>query len=494
MRAADAHTIENEPISSVDLMERAATAMFDWMMPAFRKPRHFKIFCGIGNNGGDGLVLARLFQESWHTVEVFAVRFSEDSSADFKANEQRLKEAGIELIDITSKSEIPNISKEDTVLDALFGTGLTRPVKGLAGDVIEAINSSQAEVVAVDIPSGLFAEPSRDQKGGKVVVADLTLTFEAPKLSFVLPDTGRFVGQWHVIPIGLDKKFMAELKTEQFVLSDAVIKQAVKFRAKFSHKGTFGHSLIVGGSHGKIGAAILASKAVLRSGAGLLTVQVPNCGYVSMQTALPEAMCVVDKDEHKITEIKNIGNYRAIGIGPGLGTDTATATALKLLIQNTPVPLVIDADGLNILAENKTWLAFLPPGSILTPHPAELSRLIGSAQGDQDKLNKMLSFCVKHRLYVLMKGAHTAIACPDGRVFFNNTGNPGMGTAGSGDVLTGVITALMSQGYSSLHAALTGVYLHGLAGDIAAEERGMSGMIASDIVEALPKAFQHFGT
>lgn len=492
LRAADAYTIEHEPIASIDLMERAATTLFNWIMKHYKRPRRFAIFCGQGNNGGDGLVLARLLQETWHEVNVYVVVFAEQGSSDFELNRERTKQLEIPIQALQNREPLPALATEEVVIDAIFGTGLNRPAGGHVAKVIGHINDSGCEVIAVDTPSGLMTDGPM-VPAGPVVKARYTLTFQAPKLAFVLPEWGQYVGRWEVLKIGLYASFIKELKTKHFVISDAIIQQLLRPRYKFSHKGTYGHALLVAGQFGMMGAALLSAKATLRSGVGLLTAHVPQAGLNILQQALPEAIVSADEDEHIITNVQLQAAHRCIEVGPGIGTHARTAQALKLLIQNAKVPLVLDADALNILSENKTWLAFLPKGSVLTPHPKELGRLIGSAAHDYDRLDKVKTFAIKHQVYVLIKGAHTAVVCPDGEIYFNNTGNPGMATAGSGDVLCGVITALIAQGYSSFHACLLGVYVHGAAGDLAAAQLGMAGLIASDIVETLPAAFAKWG-
>jgi hydroxyethylthiazole kinase-like uncharacterized protein yjeF len=499
IKEADTYTIKHEPISSVDLMERAALKCVDWIIDNFSlittlrsqsnvETVDFQIFCGIGNNGGDGLVIARHLHKSGFNVTVYAVRFSEKSSKDFQINERRLIEEGLQLNEINSSPDIPQINDGAIVIDAIFGSGLSKPIEGFTAELIEKINSSNAPCVAIDIPSGLFCEDNHD-KDAIIVRANHTLTFQVPKLSFLFPQNSKFVGHWTVLDIGLHLEFLKSVGTNYHLLTESLVRPLQLQRAKFSHKGSYGHSLLISGSKGKMGATVLAAKACLRSGAGLLTVHAPECGYAIVQTTVPEAMLLVDSNAEYISELKELNVYNAIGVGPGLGDEKQTANTLKLLIQNAPVPLVIDADAINLLAENKTWLAFVPPRSIYTPHPKEFQRLVGTWDSDNERLELQIEFSRKNNAFVVLKGAHTSISCPDGTVFFNSTGNPGMATAGSGDVLTGIITGLMAQGYSSRDACVVGVYLHGLAGDIAAAEMGYEALMSSDIIDHLGKAF-----
>jgi len=325
---------------------------------------------------------------------------------------------------------------------------------------------------------------------GEIIRATITLTFETPKLSFLLPKFGEYAGEWHVLDIGLDKDFILKQNSKFHYLTQLDFDPILKAREKFDHKGDFGHALLFAGSKGKIGASVLASQACLRAGVGLLTAYLPKCGYTSFQTAVSEAMCITSESEDELAGLPNIEKYSACAFGPGVGTSNATAQTLKLLIQESNLPLVIDADGLNILSENRTWLNFLPEGSILTPHPGEFKKLVGNFESDLERVEELSKFAQKYKIVVLLKGAHTAIAAPDGMVFFNSTGNPGMATAGSGDVLTGIITALLAQGYHPVHAACMGVFYHGVAGDLAAEEKGEVGMVAGDIVNALGQCFK----
>jgi len=368
---------------------------------------------------------------------------------------------------------------------------LARPITGFVGEVVSFIHNTNAIIVSIDIPSGLFADDTSISGKGTIIKADYTLSFQFPKLAFLLPENELYVGSWEVLDIGLSEEYIISEPTKNHFILKEDIKQVLKGRPKFSHKGTYGHALLIAGSYGKMGAAILASQACLRSGVGLLHTHVPKSGVNILQTASPETMISIDAEEKYFSQIPDIGLYNVIGIGPGLGKEHQSQQAMKMLIQNSPSPMVIDADALNILSENPTWLAFLPQGSILTPHPKEFQRLVGSWQNDFDRLEKQRNLAKKHGIYIVLKGAHTSICFPDGQCHFNSTGNPGMATAGSGDVLTGIITGLLASGYSSGVAATLGVYIHGLAGDIAAKKMGFEALIASDIVDNLGKAFSN---
>ncbi|HVA98969.1 MAG TPA: NAD(P)H-hydrate dehydratase [Bacteroidia bacterium] len=489
LREADEFTILNNSITSVDLMERAANACVDWILTHIEKNNSIKIICGWGNNGGDGLAIARLLSEKNISVEVFSLQHSGKYADNFIANKKRLSEKNISIHEIANASEI-NFLKNDFVIDAIFGIGLNRNIEGIAKDVIEKINRSPVTVISIDIPSGLMSEGNQDLMKSAIVNADYTLTFQTPKLSFLFPSSGKFVVRFFILDIGLSKRFINDISVSEFFVTQDFIQNSFIPRNKFSNKGNYGHVLILAGSYGKIGAAVLSVKACLRSGAGLVTVHIPKCGYEIMQTSIPEAMVEADNSDEFITEINSLEKYSTIAVGPGIGNEKQTQNTLKLLIQNTKTPMVIDADALNILSENKTWLAFIPPNSIFTPHIKEFERLAGKVSTDFDRYQLQKEFAIKNRVFLVLKGAHTAIACPDGEVYFNSTGNPGMAKAGNGDALTGIITALLAQGYEPKKAAVMGVYLHGFAGDLAAEKHSEEAMLASDLIDCLGMAFQ----
>jgi ADP-dependent NAD(P)H-hydrate dehydratase / NAD(P)H-hydrate epimerase len=491
IREADAYTIENEPVESIDLMERAAIKCFKWLQKRVDTKSRVLVFCGLGNNGGDGLVIARQMAAYNHNIYVYAIRYTDKCSSDFQVNLERLKNVnGVKCLDLKDGDALPDIHPEDVVIDAIFGSGLARPVKDFPARVIRHINSSQALVVAIDMPSGLFCDAFTDVKAGAVVQADYTLSFQFPKLAFMFAENDSLVGEWKLLDIGLHEDFISQVDVKNFLLTGKTVGGLLKPRTKFAHKGHFGHALLIAGGYGKMGASVLASEACLRSGVGLLHTHTPVKGYPVIQTAVPEAMVTIDPDDNCFSTLPDLEPFTAIGIGPGIGFDEKTKRALKLLIQNSAVPLLLDADALTILGENKTWISFVPKNSVFTPHPKEFERLAGKAGNDFDCNRLQREFCVKHGVYLVLKGAHTCICGPDGVCYFNTTGNPGMATGGSGDVLTGIILGLMAQRYSSRDACLLGVYLHGLAGDLAAKKQGMEAMIAGDIVRFIGKAFK----
>jgi hydroxyethylthiazole kinase-like uncharacterized protein yjeF len=488
IREADAYTIRTEPIADIDLMERAATACYYWLIDHLTHDREIHVAAGTGNNGGDGLAIARLLRAKGFNVQVVLAGDPEKLSPGCRINYDRwMSDAGCRMTDVREWAP----GKECVIIDALFGSGLTKPLEGEQAVLIRKINDSGAPVIAIDIPSGLFCDQTvMDRKDPMVVKADHTLTFSPPKLAFMFPENEVYAGNWVLLDIGLSEEYINGVETRNYLIDSQDIGTLLRRRTKFQHKGHFGHALLICGGKGKMGAAVLAARGCMRAGAGLTTVRVPEAGAAILQTAVPEAMIAIDPDADMFTEVPDLSPYTAIAIGPGLGTSPRTQSALKSLIQSAARPLVLDADALNILAENKTWLSFIPKGSVLTPHPKEFERLAGKSANDFERNAKQREFSFRFQCYVVLKGAHTAITTPGGDCYFNSTGNPGMATGGSGDVLTGVIAGLMAQGYSPAGASLAGVYLHGLAGDLASAETGMEALIAGDIANYLGKAFQ----
>lgn len=479
-RDADQYTIIHEPIASIDLMERASNRFTDWFTGKFDTTGTVHIFCGTGNNGGDGLVIARLLLSKHYQVSVYLVRYSDKLSPDCQQNLERLKQfPGIFINEITDEATYPIVNQGNIIVDAIFGSGLSRPVTGFTAQLIEHLNKQDAVRVAIDIPSGLFAdEPS----SGTIFRALYTCTFQAPKLSFLLPENGPFVGEWTAVDIGLSQAFIQQTDTQYHLLTEKDI--ILKRRQKFSHKGSYGHALLIGGSYGKMGAVVLAAKACLHSGAGLVSTYIPACGYEIMQTAFPEAMVNVNTSDKYITILPaDLSSYSAIGFGPGVGQYTETGQSLHELLDKAKCPFVIDADGLNLLSQYPEWFNKLPKETILTPHPKEFERLFGKTTNSFERLALLQTKAQELGIIIVLKGAHTAIALPDGTIWFNNTGNPGMATAGSGDVLTGMITSLLAQGYSPADAARYGVYVHGLAGAVAVSYTGQAGLVAGDMIE-----------
>ncbi|MDO7136241.1 NAD(P)H-hydrate dehydratase [Algibacter lectus] len=485
----DKLTAEKQQISSTDLMERAGSQIFNWIdlrMQGAQVPIH--VFCGIGNNGGDGLVLARHLILAGYNVNTFVVNCSDKRSKDFLINYDRIKNVTKKWPTLLKcKEDFPAIEPQDIIVDCVFGIGLNRPVDEWVKNLFLHFRASKAFTLAVDIPSGLYTDKAVTDEDA-VVHAGYTLSFASPKLVFFLPETAKYTVQWEVLDIGLDPEFLSTTQTEvQLIGKNEVLPNYIP-REKFSHKGQFGHALIIGGSYGKIGAVSLASRSTLSAGAGLVSAYVPKCGYNVLQTALPEVMVITDTNEEKITNIKFDIEPTVIAIGVGLGTDTESQKAFEAFLKTNKKPLVIDADGINLLAKKESLLKLLPAETVLTPHPKELERLIGSWENDFDKLEKVKAFSNKYKVIVVVKGANS-ITVFDDTLYVNTTGNPGLSTAGSGDVLTGIITGLISQGYHPVVAAIFGVYLLGKAADIAVEDYGYQSLIASHVIDNMGQAF-----
>jgi NAD(P)H-hydrate epimerase len=490
VREIDAYTIRNEPIRSIDLMERAAMRLAGWYVRHYQTNRKLVIFAGPGNNGGDALAMARMMADRQYRVDCYLLNFG-TLSEDCDINLQRLRDqAMVHLQEIGEKDKLPQLQDNDVVVDGIFGSGLSRTVRGLPARVIKHINAHRGTVIAIDIPSGLFGEDNRDNDYECIVRANYTITFQFPFLSFFFDRNDAHVGRWRVHDIKLHPGIIGDTHSDYQTLEKETISSLLPRRSKYAHKGTCGHALLISGSYGMMGAALLAGESCLRSGAGLVTLHVPRFGYSIVQTGFPEAIVSLDQSDILFSEPPDLAPYTAIGIGPGLGSKPNTAKGLHMLLERTKVPLVIDADGLNILAQHPDWFELLPEGTILTPHPREFDRLAGESGDSYDRHLKQKEFAKRYRVVVVLKGAHTGIASPDGRYWFNTTGNPGMATGGSGDVLTGLIAGLLAQGVSTLEAAMAGVYLHGLAGDIAAEVSSEEALIAGDMNLYLGEAFR----
>ncbi len=448
----------------------------------------FKIFCGKGNNGGDGLAIARLLFLAGHSVSVYILEFGKLGSDDFQANLQRLHGLTPDIHFIQTTESFPFIDSNDIVVDALFGSGLNQPLQGLSSALVQHINHSSSLVVSIDLPSGLFIDASSKEK--TVVQARYTLSFQCYKLGLLVQENAPFIGQVHILDIGLHPGFLKENNFNQHFIDKELVKAIFTPRNAFAHKGSFGHVLMVAGSYGKMGAATLATKACMHSGAGLITVYAPRCGYSILQIAAPEAMVMTDENEtHLSTLPAEIEKYSVIGIGPGIGTKEETQKMLSFIIRRYAKPLVMDADGLNCLSLQPAILKQLPACSILTPHPKEFDRLFGDHQNDFERIETAKEKAEELNIIIVLKGHHTLIATPGGNLYFNSTGNAGMAKGGSGDVLTGIITALVAQKYEPAQAAILGVYLHGYSGDLASLALSQEAMIATDLVSFLSQAF-----
>jgi len=489
IRHLDEYTIEHEPIASVDLMERAANALCVKYLEIFPNQNSVCVLVGPGNNGGDALALAKMLLNIGLRVQVVLLQ-SEKLSLDCETNLQRLKDKFPQSI-LECKNDFiePHITPNTIIIDGLFGSGLSRPLTGIYAEAVEWINKCGCEVVSIDIPSGLEGEENTDLQK-PIVKANYTFTLQFPKLAFLMAENQGFVGNWEVLEIGIHPDAIEKTQSDFYYLEQNDIYPLLKNRLKFSHKGTFGHALIVAGSLGMAGASVLSAKTALRIGAGLVTVHGPKENRIIVQTTIPEVIFLSDKNDEKITKVNSHQNYSAVAVGPGIGTHEETADMLRDLFEHYRKPLIIDADALNIIAKYKELLTLVPPKSILTPHPKEFERLFGKCNSSYERMLKAREVAQKFDVVVILKGANTLIAMPDGTLTFNSTGNAGMATAGSGDVLTGVLVGLLAQGYSPEDTAKIGVFLHGRAGDLVLNKQSLESLIASDIVEELGGAFK----
>ena len=491
IRELDKYTIEHEPVKSIDLMERAAKELTRAIMERWNNDVPVVVMAGPGNNGGDALAVARMLTEQNYQVQTYLFNISGKLSAECAENRVRLisKKGHALLTEVTQEFDPPRLEAGMLVVDGLFGSGLNKPLAGGFASLVKYINASKADVVSIDVPSGLMTEDNTYNVSSNIIKATQTLTLGQIKLSFLFAENQQYIGEVRVLDIKLSKEGREKIEANFTMMEEDMAKALLRPRSPYAHKGQMGHALIIAGSYGMAGAAILATKACMRAGAGKVTVHTPKRNVPILQTTMPEAIVSIDREETTFTEGVPTEDYSAVGIGPGLGTSEQTAITLIAQLRRAQCPQVIDADALNILANRRAWLQQLPKGIIMTPHPKELDRIEGKCIDSYERLTKARDLAERLQGYVVLKGHYTAICMPDGHVVFNSTGNAGMATAGSGDVLTGIITALLARGYERQHACLLGVYLHGLAGDLAAQELGEESVIASDIIDYLPKAF-----
>ncbi len=493
IKELDQYTIENEPIASIDLVERAASVFVNEFSRRYTsRQNRIYVFAGQGNNGADALAVSRLLTEQGYNVFTYLINPSNILSPDCEENRRRLKETDSkQYVEVVSSFSPPVFEPQDIIIDGLFGSGLNRPLEGGFAKIVDYINHSESTVISIDMPSGLFGEDNKSNNLQYIIQADLTLTFEFPRLSFLLPENTDFVGEWKALPIDLHPDALLKTKTPYGLITDADVASLMHKRHRFSHKGDFGHALLMAGSTGRMGAAVLAARSCMRSGVGLLTVHLPEKGEHIMQISLPEAMTSADRNPDYIAELPLFSDYDAIGIGPGIGINNETGSVLnKLFEAGEHKPMVLDADALNMIAANSELFHKIPQGSVITPHPKEFDRLAGPSDNTYERMQKARSIAAEQKICIVLKGGNTAVCTPAGKVFFNTSGNPGMATAGSGDVLTGIILGLLAQGYSSEEASVIGVYIHGIAGNLAAANLSEESLIAGDITVMLGKAFK----
>lgn len=483
IREADAYTIANQPISSIELMERASKAFVSWFVNCYPdKNQSIAIYCGTGNNGGDGLAIARLLKNhQYKNITVKIARYTDKTSADFTGNLRWLGNTGIPITSLKPEDAIP-AENSNIIIDALLGTGLNKPLTGNYKKLVEYINSLQKTVIAVDVPTGFFTEGEVDAQA-TAIKANLVITFQQPKINFLLPESAPVIKCWEAVNIGLDEGFIQSLNSPYQLIEENDIRKLLKPRHRFSNKGTYGHALLIAGHHKTMGAALLTASACAYSGAGLTTACIPESGLTALNTYMPELMAVIRKD--KLPEIK-WEQYSAIGIGPGLGKDKQALNLLNNLLTNYYKPIVVDADGLNLLAENQSLLKALPAGSILTPHMKEFDRLFGEHTNWWQRIQTAMKKAQEYNIYILLKNDYTITATPEGKIYFNSTSNPAMAIGGMGDVLTGIITSLLAQKYSPLDACIIGAYIHGKAGDELALPNKLNVVLPGSLAQHLP--------
>ncbi len=463
MHLADAYTIKKRAISSADLMEVAATAFTSIFTQEYPdRNARIAVYCGRGNNGGDGLAIARLLVQLGYTfVNVLVAGFGGKASPDFSINLQKLHAAGIGSFELTDSSQEVE-QGADIIIDALLGSGLNRPLSGAMALLADRLNASKAHIVSVDVPTGLYSEGHEDANA-KAVRSHLVITFHQPRLSFLLPECAPFVRKFIVADIGLDVPYLNASETPYRLLQDTDIGERLRPRAAFSHKGTYGHALVLAGSAKSMGAAILSSAACVYTGAGLTTACIPASGLSALNARLPEAMALL-REGSQLPGPLEWHQYNSIAVGPGLGTEEAAHLLLKEVLNKYSRPMVLDADALTILSQHNELMAAIPKGSVLTPHMKEFDRLFGQHTSWWERLKTGRVQAGRLHCYILLKNRYSILFCPDGLCIFNPTGSPAMATGGMGDVLSGMLASLLAQAYSPEDAALLAMYLHGLCG------------------------------
>ncbi|WP_294304518.1 NAD(P)H-hydrate dehydratase [uncultured Chryseobacterium sp.] len=485
IQEGDRYTIEHEPVLSIQLMERAAEACVTWISENCKNHRNFAIFCGSGNNGGDGFAIARMLYQKGFDIDVFTdskAKFSPDAQINFR----ELKEiSGISVREFREARDY-RFDSRTVIIDALFGTGLSRPLEGELKDLIEFLNTKNNIKVSIDLPSGLFAD-SVSPENPAIFKADYTLSFQFWKKTFFHPETGKYAGKVRILDINISEDYVAETETENYVINDKAVKQIFRSRQEFSHKGTYGKVTIIGGSYGKIGAAVLSAKAALKSGAGLTFALAPKCGYEILQTSNPEAMFIEGGTD--VIDHIEVDENTVYGVGPGLGTDPKTVKAFLAFLKGYSKPLILDADALNIISRDPQNLKLIPKESIITPHPKEFERLFGATENSFKRVELAKIKAKEHHIFIVLKDHRTQVVTPEGKVFYNITGNSGLAKGGSGDILTGIIASFSAQRYTQEEAAILGVWFHGRAAESASEKYSKESMLPTDVIHEFGNVF-----
>ncbi len=491
IRKIEEKTLRSEGISDIELVERAASAAAFEIMSRWRPGKRFVVFAGPGNNGADALAVARILsQQGYNSIEVFL--FNTPTMKLSKAcahNRDKLAEMeNVKFTEVVNEFIFPPLGKNDVVIDGLFGSGLNEPLKGGFTSLVQNINESQAYIVAIDVPTGLFGEWNTGTDRRNIIRANLTLTFQLKRLSFFFAENAINIGECKVLDIDLSREAISQASTSYCLVEEYEVKNLLRRRPAHCSKYDFGSLLLVAGRYGMLGAAVLAARAAMRSGVGVATVHSPRCGLDVIQSCVPEALFDADKNDIVTTDITMSRRYNAVALGPGLGTNEMTIDAIDRFLKNRNLPCVLDADALNCIAARPMLFESIPQKSILTPNAAEFERLFGKFDTEEERLKKAVDVAKEYRLIIVLKAHHTMVVDNTGKVYINSTGNSGMATAGSGDVLTGIISGLLAQGYSSQLSAIIGVYIHGAAGDLARRIHGSYGMVASDIIDNIGRA------
>ncbi|WP_426477901.1 NAD(P)H-hydrate dehydratase [Chryseobacterium sp. CBSDS_008] len=487
IRSWDQFTISHEPVSSIQLMERAAMAAAHWISEHCKNHKKLAIFCGNGNNGGDGLAVARILYLKGFDIDVFISDSKRKFSEEAAVNLKRLRDLSGISVRKFAHNEPYHFDDKTIIVDALFGTGLSRPLEENYSMLVEQLNAKKNIKISIDIPSGLSADEMSDHNA-VILKADYTLTFQCWKRTFLHPETGRYTGKVEVLDIDLSQVYADTTGTGYSVIDDQLIESIFIPRQEFSHKGTYGKAAIIGGSYGKVGAAVLAAKSALRSGAGLTFALAPECGYEILQTSCPEAMFIKGGEQFMLNF--DVDSDFTCGIGPGLGTHPETEKGFLRFLKNYSQPLILDADALNIISKDPENLKLIPKKSIMTPHPKEFERLFGNTDNSFKRLALAREKAKELDIYIVLKDHHTQVITPQGNVFYNITGNAGLAKGGSGDILTGILTSLLAQKYSEEQTCILGVWLHGRAADIASEKHSKESMLPTDVIDAFGAVFE----
>lgn len=496
IREIDQFTIEHDGVSSIELIERVAEGVACEISSRWTPRKPMAVFAGPGNNGADALAAARLLAEQGYRPEVFLFNIGGDRlSPDCAKMRNLLKDTpGADLIEVVSNFSLPDLTENHIVIDGLFGSGLHRPISGGFVSLVRYINESMATVVSIDIPSGLYGEWNPEAINRNIIHADLTLAIQAPRLSFFIDDYAEIIGEWKVLDIELSPEKMRATSTQYHFVEKTDVRRMLRRRPEICSKADFGSAIIYAGSYGMMGAAVLSTRGALRAGAGKVTVYSPRCGFNILQSTVPEALFSEDRDDLVISEIAPSHRFNSIAIGPGIGTHDPTVKALEDFLAGTAVPVILDADALNCIAARPSMLSTIPILSTLTPHAGEFDRLFGAQNSAEARLRKAVEAARYYNIFIILKGRHTALVRPDGKIYFNSSGCPAMATPGSGDVLTGVLAAMSAQGYSPEYAAIISVFVHGLAGEMAAETHGAYGVTAGDIADNIGRAIKEIMT